>query len=92
MGLTFILRYGSILSWIRNFLTKAKFFKELFSCSLCLGFWSGVFHSIVLYFLNWDILYIFLPTVSSLVSYAADSTIRLIQSCDLTLDKVRRRI
>ena len=25
-----------------NFVTKYKYFKELFSCSLCLGFWSGV--------------------------------------------------
>jgi hypothetical protein len=42
IGLCFILKYGSILSFIRNRLTKYKYFAELFSCSLCLGFWSGL--------------------------------------------------
>ena len=42
IGLCFILKYGSILAYFRNFLTKYKYFKELFSCSLCLGFWSGL--------------------------------------------------
>lgn len=42
IGLCFILKYGSILSFFRNKLTKYKYFKELFSCSLCLGFWAGL--------------------------------------------------
>ena len=42
VGLCFILKYGSILSFFRNKLTKYNYFKELFSCSLCLGFWSGL--------------------------------------------------
>jgi len=42
IGLSFILKYGSILAYFRDKLTKYKYFKELFSCSLCLGFWSGV--------------------------------------------------
>jgi hypothetical protein len=43
IGLCFILKYGSILNWPRNFLTKSKFFADLFDCGLCLGFWVGVF-------------------------------------------------
>ena len=39
-GLTFILVYGSIFNPIRP--TKGKL-GELFSCPLCVGFWSGVF-------------------------------------------------
>lgn len=41
IGLCFILKYGSILAFIRNKLIKISYFNELFSCSLCLGFWSG---------------------------------------------------
>lgn len=43
IGLVLILKYGSILDKPRNFLTKWKFFKQLFDCGLCLGFWCGVF-------------------------------------------------
>jgi hypothetical protein len=43
LGLMFILKYGSILKFLRDFLnSKSDKFKELFSCSLCLGFWTGV--------------------------------------------------
>ena len=42
-GLCFILKYGSILSFFRNKLIKYEYFRELFSCSLCLGFWAGMF-------------------------------------------------
>jgi len=43
IGLCFILKYGSILNWPRNFLIKNVFFKDLFDCALCLGFWCGIF-------------------------------------------------
>jgi hypothetical protein len=43
LGLMFILKYGSILKNLRDFLSsKSEKFKELFTCSLCLGFWTGV--------------------------------------------------
>jgi hypothetical protein len=45
IGACFILKYGSILQPIREKLVKYKYFKELFDCSLCLGFWVGVFFS-----------------------------------------------
>jgi hypothetical protein len=42
IGLCFILKYGSILEFLRSRLAKITYFKELFSCSLCLGFWAGL--------------------------------------------------
>lgn len=41
VGLCYILKYGSILNKVRTFLTRSSLIKELFACSLCLGFWSG---------------------------------------------------
>lgn len=38
----FILKYGTILNTPRDFLCKIKFFKELFDCAMCLGFWTGI--------------------------------------------------
>lgn len=46
IGLCLILKYGSILNPIRDFLTKCSFFKKLFQCCMCLGFWVGVFFGI----------------------------------------------
>ena len=49
IGLTFILKYGSILNPIRDYLTNdtkvfnKEFFTKLFKCALCLGFWVGLF-------------------------------------------------
>ncbi len=48
IGLCFVLRYGSILKEIREFLSRIDFFKKLFSCSLCLGFHIG-------FWINWVI-------------------------------------
>jgi hypothetical protein len=41
IGLCFILKYGTILNFIRTPLKKIIFFKELFNCSLCIGFHVG---------------------------------------------------
>lgn len=43
LGLMFILRYGTILQGIRNLLIRNfPCLTELFNCSLCLGFWTGL--------------------------------------------------
>jgi hypothetical protein len=42
IGLCAILKYGTILAPIRSFLSRWSFFEDLFSCSMCLGFWSGL--------------------------------------------------
>ena len=46
-GLCHILMYGKILSPVRDKLVKIDFFKELLSCALCTGFWTGLFIGIL---------------------------------------------
>ena len=42
IGLMWILKYGTSLNRPRSYLCSLHpLIKELFSCSLCLGFWSG---------------------------------------------------
>lgn len=43
VGLMFILKYGTILNRPRNWIKRqhAKL-NDLFECSLCLGFWTGI--------------------------------------------------
>lgn len=47
IGVCFVLKYGSILNFIRTPLKRIKFFNELFSCSLCMGFHIGIWKSII---------------------------------------------
>lgn len=88
VGLNFILKYGSIFNWPRGFLIKSNFFKELFSCSLCLGFWTGVLVAGALYFIKWNDFYYLLPLVSSFCSLATDSVIRVVQTYEMHLDNL----
>jgi hypothetical protein len=84
-----ILKYGSILNTPRNFICSLHpKIKELFNCSLCLGFWVGLFIGICEYhvFRN-DINYFYLPFVSAGVCWFLDSTLRSIQTIELFLDK-----
>ena len=87
VGLTFILKYATILSWPRNLLSKLSFFRDLFKCSLCLGFWSGVILAMVSYFINWSPIMFLLPLASSALSWITDSTLRVIQTFEIVLDK-----
>lgn len=73
LGLTYILKYGTILHTLRLFLSKNNFFNELFKCSLCLGFWSGVFIA-PLIFIKYGIIYALLfPTASAAFSWTIDT-------------------
>ena len=87
VGLTFILKYGTILSWPRTFLSKLDFFDKLFKCSLCLGFWSGAIIAGASYFIEWNPLFYLLPLVSSVGSWVVDSSLRCVQTIEMTLDK-----
>ena len=33
---------AKVLNFVRDRVTKFKFFKELLACSLCTGFWTGL--------------------------------------------------
>ena len=87
VGLTLVLKYGTILSWPRNTLSKLSFFKELFKCSLCLGFWSGALVCAASYFINWDPIFYFLPLASAALGWASDSFLRVVQTIEIALDK-----
>jgi len=86
-GLTCILKYGTILNRIRVFLCKNKILKDLFDCSLCLGFWSGVILGIHGYLYTYESIFHLLPLISAGMCWVLDSTIRVIQTIELYLDK-----
>lgn len=82
IGLTFILKYGSILNHPRNLLRKLNpFFEELFKCSLCLGFWSGLFIGLILK----ENLFLF-PFYGAAISFFADQFLELIQTAIIKLE------
>lgn len=80
IGLTFILKYGTILQFLRLFLTKRSTkLTELFSCSLCLGFWSGVILSPIA-IKTLGIWYgILTPLVSAACSWCIDLILQVFQ-------------
>lgn len=85
VGLTFILKYGSILNWPRDILCKLEFFKELFKCSLCIGFWSGV----CVYMIEQQ--NVLLPFASAATCWAADSVVAILQWWEIKLEKELKR-
>lgn len=70
MGMTFVLIHGSILDKPRKWLTnKSRFAKQLFQCSLCIGFWVGVIHAMLLWYCTGGVLLpLCVPFASSGVS------------------------
>jgi len=86
-GLTFVLKYGSILNLVRAFLCKFKIFDELFKCSLCLGFWSGLAHTVFLYHFEWNNIYLLIPFASACTCWFADCIITNIQTIEMLMDK-----
>lgn len=85
VGLMFILKYGTILNWPRKLLCKITVFDELFKCSLCLGFWSGLIVWCV------DKQNILLPLASAAVCWAADSIVAIIQWWEIKLENELKR-
>ena len=94
VGLVFILKYGSILKWVRDPLcASCTFFAELFKCSLCLGFWAGFYHAcyIIAFCKEIDTDWFLLPFVSAAVCWSMDSLVQMIQAVDVYLmSKVKR--
>lgn len=89
-GLTLILKYGKPTKFIRDFFTsKNSSFEYLFKCSLCLGFWSGILHSIIyfLFYLELSFIVLLLPAASAVFSLFMDSAIQCIQMIELYLKK-----
>jgi len=80
VGLHWILKYGTILNVPRDVLCRVHLFSELFKCSLCLGFWSGV----IIGFYSGNVL---LPLVSAGVCWFTDNINNTLQSIEIKLDK-----
>lgn len=77
IGMVFILKYGSILNPVRDILTKVNFFRDLFKCSLCLGFWVGVL---------WTVIYkqsYITPFTVAGICWTADIILQFIQAIDM---------
>ena len=86
VGLTFILKYGAILNVPRKIITKVHpSIQELFNCSLCLGFWSGV----GIWCIEQD--NIVLPLISACVCWYADAIIGILQYTEIKLEKESKR-
>lgn len=91
LGIVWILKDSYILMAPRNYLkSKSKYFKELLSCSLCLGFWCGLFYSSIDYYFNQNLLsFIFNPFAISGFCWFFDSLLDLIQ--ELTFSYKNKR-
>jgi len=74
LGLMYILKYGSILDYPRCWITsRSDFFRELFCCSLCLGFWTGVIIAgLITYLFGFDKFLIIFPLASSAFCWTID--------------------
>jgi hypothetical protein len=86
IGLTLILKYGTILNKPREYIKNIHpLLKDLFNCSLCLGFWSGlIVYSIVQS-------YILLPLASAGVCWGADAIIGILQYTEIKVEKDSKR-
>jgi hypothetical protein len=82
IGLVWILKDSYIFYAPREYLkSKSKYLERLLSCSMCLGFWIGVFISFLIYLespcLNLNLLYY--PFAVSAFCWFFDSLLDLIQ-------------
>jgi len=47
IGVCFVIKYGSILDFIKTPLKEYKFFNDLLSCALCIGFHVGFWKAMI---------------------------------------------
>jgi len=80
------LKYATILNFPRQYVTQYPLFKELFKCSLCLGFWSGA-----IVFAVGSTHYHLLPLASAGVCWMADNLNNVLQSVEIIIDEKAKR-
>lgn len=87
LGLTYILKQGRILNEVRSFLIELHpLIKDLFSCAMCLGFWSGIFIGIIAFLSVTEIL--ILGFATSFLGYISSILITVIEEIYLkTIEK-----
>lgn len=83
IGIMFILKYGNILQAGRQYVRNLHpHLDELFTCSLCLGFWAGVIVAIL-----GPPSIIFFPFASAAVCWIVDTIQDILQCLAVKLDK-----
>ena len=88
IGVTFIIKYGTILSGYRTLVSKIHpKIKELHKCSLCLGLWVGVLVGLFEYYFNPHYQLFLLPFISSGVCWVIDNLNNVYQSIEIKIDK-----
>jgi hypothetical protein len=89
IGLMFIIKYGTILTWYRTFVGRLHpKLAELHKCSLCLGFWCGVVvMSFEVFFENSNHQIYLLPLMSSGACWFSDNLNNTLQSVEIKIDK-----
>lgn len=68
-GMTMILMYGKILNRIRP---KTGFFGSMLECSMCTGFWVGIFNS---FLINLSLNFFICGCISAGTTYILDKII-----------------
>lgn len=94
MGLVWILKDSYILRAPRDFLkSKSVYLQELFSCSLCLGFWVGFMISTYSIFSSGkaSLDFIILPFASSAFCWFFDSLLDLIHEGIVLCKDIRKK-
>ena len=91
LALVWIIKDSYIFKKPRNFIvSKSNFFKELFSCSLCLGFWAGVLLLILdSHLFGFKKEFIYYPLASSAFCWFFDSLLDLIQEVYVYYKNIR---
>lgn len=82
VGLMCILKYGSILAWLRRPAMATRFGAELFGCSLCQGFWSGTLIAICEWSLEGRV-QPYLPLVAAASAWLFDAVIGSLHALEL---------
>ena len=66
-GLTMIITNSFLFKNIRNYMSKYKYLGKLFSCTQCMGFWSGL---IVFFLMKYEINFILYGFMGSIFCYS----------------------
>ena len=85
-GLTSIIIYGSIFDKPRDWLkSKNKILNKFLTCSLCVGFWSGLFISLLCN--TQHVEHVILALCGSSCSWLYDSVVGASQAVEVKLTK-----
>ncbi len=79
IGLMCLLKYASILDFIRTPLTRIAYLEKLFQCSLCLGFWTGIFAALYFHFVE-EQTYWLMPFISCAACWLFDGIVTFIHA------------